>query len=184
VPDHFGTGQCRAEYGGCFHEAVLRGDGRIEDDITRARPMSGPHDWPFERSAKGSVRPWFASAMGYVAVMFGDIPEADRARRGLREQGVPDEDVRLYTSDETLAILDRLDQERSPIAKAVATLTVDRAAKQRLLDNAKAGGAVVWLYAPTEEHADRLLRLLADYNYVSARYFGDDGDEVIRRRDA
>jgi hypothetical protein len=145
--------------------------------------MSEPHDWPFERSAKGSVRPWFFSAMGYVAVMFRDQAEAERARRGLLEQGVPDEDMRLYTSDETLAIWDRLEEERSALAKAVARLTVDRAAKQRLLDNARAGGAVVWLYAPTEEHAERLLRLLADYNYVSVRYFGDDSDEVIRGRD-
>jgi hypothetical protein len=143
--------------------------------------MSEPRDWPFERLAKGTVRPWFFSAMGYIAVLFQDGEEARRARQGLLEHGVPERDVRLYNSEEILHIVSRLQEERSALAKAVAALTVDREAKERYLDNARAGGSALWLYAPTEEEADRLVRLLTEYDYASLRYYGEDGVEVIRR---
>jgi hypothetical protein len=143
--------------------------------------MTEPHDWPFEKPAKGTLRPWFFSPMGYLAVLFRDGEEARRAHRGLLEQGVPEADVRLYGSEQILSIESRLQEERSHLAKAVATLTVDHAARNRYLDNARAGGAALWLYAPTEDQADRLVRLLAEYNYAAVRYYSDDGVETIRR---
>jgi hypothetical protein len=39
----------------------------------------------------------------------------------------------------------------------------------------------LWLYAPTEEDADRLVRELADYDYRSLRYYGSQGFEDILR---
>jgi hypothetical protein len=119
--------------------------------------------------------------MGYIAVLFQDGEEARRARQGLLEHGVPERDVRLYNSEEIPHIVSRLQEERSALAKAVAALTVDREAKERYLDNARAGGSALWLYAPTEEEADRLVRLLTEYDYASLRYYGEDGVEVIRR---
>jgi len=140
-----------------------------------------PRDWPFEKPAKGTLRPWFLSAKGYVAVLFRDPEEAQRAHRGLLEQGVPQTDVRPYLSEQILSIASRLEEERSIVAKAVAALTVDRAAWDRYLDNARAGGAALWLFASTEDQANRLVRLLADYRYASLRYYGDDRVETIRR---
>jgi hypothetical protein len=67
------------------------------------------------------------------------------------------------------------------VSKALAALTADRAARRRYLDNAAAGGAALWLYAPTEEDADRLVRELADYDYRSLRYYGGHGIEDILR---
>jgi hypothetical protein len=139
--------------------------------------MTEPHDWPIERHP--GLRPWFFSAMGYLGVLFKDRQEAERARRGLMEHGVPEADVRLYTSAQILDEESRLDSERSPLAKALAALTADRAARKRYLDNAATGGAALWLYVPTEEDAERFVRKLADYNYRSLRYYGDQGPEVI-----
>ena len=46
--------------------------------------------------------------------------------------------------------------------------------KQRFVDNARAGGnASGW--SPRPERADQLVGLLADYNYSSLRYYGEDG---------
>jgi hypothetical protein len=142
--------------------------------------MSERHDWPLERPAKGSLRPWFFSALGYVMVLFGDAEEALRAQHGLVQQGVPEDDVRLYGSQESLDILARLRNERSPLAKAVVALTIDRVARDRYVENAKAGGSALWLYAATEEHADRLLRLLSDYDYAFVRYYGEEGVITIQ----
>jgi hypothetical protein len=140
-----------------------------------------PPDWPIEKPAKGSLRPWFLAAEGYMLLLFKDGEEARRAHRGLLERGVPDQDVRLYDAGQVLSIQSRLEEERSPLAKAIAALTVDRKARQGYLDNARAGGSALWLYAPTHEGADRLIGLLADYAYVALRYWGSDGVEVIRQ---
>ena len=146
--------------------------------------MTEPHDWPFERRARGTLRPWFFAAVGYVAVLFGEEDEARQAVRGLAEHGIAPEEMRLYTSEDVLVIVARLNEERSALAKAVAALTADPGHKQRYLDNAKAGGAALWLLAPTEDRANRLFRILADYNYRSLRYFGDARvEEVVRDPD-
>ena len=86
-----------------------------------------------------------------------------------------------FTSAQILDTESRLGTERSLLAKALAALTADRAARETLPDNAAAGGAALWLYAPTEEDADRLVRELADYDYRSLRYYGGHGFEDILR---
>jgi len=137
--------------------------------------VTEPHDWPLEQPASGTLRPWYLTATGFLMVLFSDPEEAQRARRGLLEGEVPEEDIRLYESEEILRIVARLQQERSIAAKAVAALVGDPSVKQRFLDTARTGGAVLWLVAPTRDRADRLVGLLADYDYSFLRYYGDDG---------
>ena len=143
--------------------------------------MTEPHDWPFEQPAGGTLRPWYVTASGYLAVLFADAQEAEHARRGLLERGVPDQDLRLYHAEEVLEIASRLHEERSGLAKAIAALVADRPARERYLGNARAGGATLWLFAPTKDRADQLVGLLADYRYTSLRYYGDEGVEDVLR---
>jgi hypothetical protein len=77
--------------------------------------------------------------------------------------------------------MSQLQEERSIVAKAVAALVTDPAAKQRFLENAWTGGAVLWLVARTRDRADHLVRLLADYDYSSLRYYGDHGVTDVQR---
>jgi hypothetical protein len=143
--------------------------------------VTEPHDWPLERPAEGTVRPWYLTATGYLVVLFGDPEEARRAHRGLLEREVPAGEVRLYASEELLRNLSRLQKERSLLARAVAALSADPPVRQRFLDNARAGGSAMWLIAPTRERAKRLVGLLADYGYSSLRYYGDDGVADLER---
>jgi hypothetical protein len=143
--------------------------------------MSEPPDWPLERPADGTLRPWYLSATGYLMVLFRDPEEARRAERGLVERGVPAEEVRLYESEELLAIASRLRQERSLVARAVAALVVDPGAKERFMDVARAGGSALWLVARSSERADQLVGLLADYGYASVRYWGEDEVTELHR---
>ena len=108
-------------------------------------------------------------------VLFNDPEEARRAQRGLLERKVPQEELRLYESEELLRIVARLQEERSILARAVAALVADPSVKQRFLDNARTGGAALWLVAPTRDRADHLVGLLADFGYSYLRYYGDDG---------
>jgi hypothetical protein len=138
-------------------------------------------DWPPEQSAKGTLRPWHDTAVGYLAVLFADPEEAQRAQRGLQQQGVPEGDLRLYDGEETLGMAARLQRERSFLARAIKEIVVDHRAEQRWLGNARAGGSLLFIYAPTRERAKRMVELFADYQYGSLDYFGEHGVEVIER---
>jgi hypothetical protein len=138
-------------------------------------------DWPPEQSARGTLRPWHYTAVGYLAVLFADPEEAQRAQRGLQQRGVPEGDLRLYDGEETLGIASRLQQERSILARAIKEIVVDHRAEKRWLGNAKAGGSLLFVYAPTKGRANRMVGLLADYQYGSLDYFGEHGVEVIER---
>ena len=126
--------------------------------------VTEPHDWPWEQSAEGSLRPWYFRATGYLMVLFSDPEEAQRARRGLLGR-----------------IVARLREERSILAKAVAALVADPSVKQRFLDNTRNGGAALWLFAPSKDRAGHLVGLLADYDYSFLRYYGDDGVADVER---
>jgi hypothetical protein len=143
--------------------------------------MTQPQDWPFEQPADGTLRPWYLTASGYLEVLFSDPEEAQRAQRGLLQHQIPQEEFRLYESEEILRILSQLQEERSIGAKAVAALVADPAAKQRFLANAWTGGAALWLVAPTRDRAGHLVQLLADYDYSSLRYYGDHGVTDVQR---
>jgi hypothetical protein len=143
--------------------------------------VSEQRDWPPEQSAKGTLRPWHYTAVGYLALLFEDPEEAQRAQRGLQQRGVPEGDLRLYDGTETLRVAARLQQERSTLAAAIKEIVVDHRAQERWLSNARAGGSLLFLYAPSKEHANRIVGLLADYQYGSLDYFGEHGVEVIER---
>jgi hypothetical protein len=137
--------------------------------------VTEPHDWPFEQPADGTLRPWFLTATGYLMVLFSHPEEAERARSGLLDHQVSQEDMRLYESEEILRLLARAQKERSILAKAVFAVAADPSVKQRILDNAYSGGAALWLAAPSRDRADHLVGLLADYRYSFLRYYGEDG---------
>ena len=115
------------------------------------------------------------TATGYLMVLFRHPEAAQRARSGLLDHKVSQEDIQLYESEEILRILARAQKERSILAKTVFALAGDPSVKQRILDNARTGGAALWLVAPTREAADHLVALLADHSYSSLRYYGEDG---------
>jgi hypothetical protein len=137
---------------------------------TTGRPSSQP---------EGPCVPGTTPPAGYLAVLFEDPEEALRAQRGLRNQGVPENDLRLYDAEETLRIASRLQQERSVLAKAINEVVVDHQARERWLGNARAGGSQLWIYAPTKDRANRLVGLLADCHYLSLHYFGERGIEAV-----
>jgi hypothetical protein len=143
--------------------------------------VTEPRDWPLEQSGEGALRPWYLRATGYLMVLFRDPAEARRAHRGLVEGDVPEDEVRLYESEEILRNVARLQQERSILARAVAALVADPGAKQRFLDTARTGGAALFLVAPTKDRADQLVGLLADYSYSYLRYYGQEGVSDLQR---
>ena len=66
---------------------------------TEVIAVAEPHDWPLEQSAEGTLRPWYLTATGYLMVLFSHPEQAQRARSGLLDHKVPQEDIRLYESE-------------------------------------------------------------------------------------
>jgi len=143
--------------------------------------VSEQRDWPPEQMAKGTLRPWHDTAVGYLAVLFEDPEEAQGAQRRFQQRGVPEGDLRLYDGRETLRIAARPQQERSILAKAIKEIVIDPRAEKRWLSNARAGGSLLFFCAPNKQHANRIVQRLADYQYGSLDYFGEHGVEVIER---
>lgn len=141
-----------------------------------ASTRSAPHDWPIDTPPTGHRRrPWIFSAKGYLDVLFTDSDEARRAQRGLQEHGVPVEGMRLYVAEEILRNEAHFLEGRSWLAKLVDALTADHQARRRYLASAQAGGAALWLYAPTQHDANRLLRILTDYHVAYVRHDSNEG---------
>ena len=135
-----------------------------------------PHDWPMDKPPAGhNRRPWTFSTRGYLEVLFTDSDEARRTYADLQERGVPAADMRLYVAEEILRDEAHLLAGRSWLAKLVDALTADHQARRRDLANAQAGGAALWLYAPTRHDASRQLQLLADHHTFYVRHDSDEG---------
>jgi hypothetical protein len=88
--------------------------------------------------------------------------------------------MRLYVAEEIVRKEAHLQAGRSWPAKMVDTLTADHEARRRYLANAQAGGAALWLYAPTRHDANRLLRLLADHHVPYVRHDSNEGVRELR----
>jgi hypothetical protein len=140
-----------------------------------------PHDWPMDKPPTGRRRRLrIFSAKGYLEVLFTDSDAARRAQRNLQDRGVPAQDMRLYVAEEIVREEAHLQAGRSWPAKMVDTLTADHEARRRHLANAQAGGAALWLYAPTRHDANRLLRLLADHHVPYVRHDSNEGVRELR----
>jgi hypothetical protein len=157
----------------------LEGDQPYVAPCEREHAVTQERDWPYERSAKGSVWPWFLSATGYLMVLFHDAEEACRAEQGLLERGTPEADVRFYSGGQILSIESRFEHDRSIPARVIEAMTADHAVKNAYIDNARAGGGALWLYAADKMVVSRFMRLLADYDYFILRYYGEQGVEDI-----
>ena len=142
--------------------------------------MSDEHEWPFERAGDERTRPWFLSATGHLFAVFRDPEEAQRAERGLVAGGMSGTDVRIDPAAEILRREAERAIESSSLTKALTALTVDRDVYKQVLDVAAAGGSVLWARAPTDDRANHLIRVLADFDYELVRYYGHGGTVNIR----
>lgn len=81
---------------------------------------------------------------------------------------------------DSLRIAVRLQQERSALAKAIKEIVVDPQA-ETLAKQRHDRRSLLFLYAPSKQHANRIVQLLADYPHGSLDYFGEHSVEVIER---
>lgn len=133
----------------------------------------GEHDIAFPMDVTDPSRPWKFKPEGYLVVILTGISEAGRALSALVEGGFGHR-VKVYSGEQTLEN-DAVNRRRRTVARRMLGPVTDEdelAGRELYLGYAREGRSALWLRLPNEEDVSKALRVLADYDYLHARYYG------------
>jgi hypothetical protein len=121
-----------------------------------------------------SSRPWNFRPEGYLVVILADLEEARRAETALAQAGSAPKDIKLYTGTQILENQAVYIGRRNVITKLVAAVVEDVEGQELYLAYARDDRCAMWVRLPDKGRAAKALRVLADFHYLHARYYGDD----------
>jgi hypothetical protein len=116
-------------------------------------------------------------AEGYLVAILAERDEGHRAKAALEAAGVAQDDMKLYPSEEILEIHERYIERRTVAGKVVGVFMDDNAGRDLYLTYAQEGRSALWVRLPDKADVPKVLRVLADREYLHARYYGEDGVE-------
>ena len=120
-----------------------------------------------------SSRPWNFRPEGYLVVIIADLEEARRAEMALVQAGFAPKDIKLYTGKQILENQAVYIARRSVMTKLVAAVAEDVEGRELYLAYAREDRCAMWMRLRDDDVAPRALRVLADFDCVHARYYGD-----------
>jgi hypothetical protein len=139
--------------------AMQQDDSRFPMDVTEDDPSS---------------RPWNFRPEGYLVATLADPDEARRAETALVREGFSPGDIKLYTGEQILENHELYMGRRTAVSKAVGAVADDVEGLRQYLAYAREGRCGMWVRIPNEDHVAKALRVLADFSYLHARYYGHD----------
>lgn len=119
-----------------------------------------------------SPRPWKFRPTGYLVVILSDADEARRAEASLVRHGFAPRDVKLYTGGQILENYEVYVGRRNTTDRVVGSVVDDSEGRELYLAYAREDRCAMWVRIPDEEDVPKALRVLADHDYVHARYYG------------
>lgn len=119
-----------------------------------------------------SPRPWKFRPTGYLVVILSDADEAQRAEASLVRHGFAPRDVKLYTGKQILENYEVYVGRRNTTDRVVGSVVDDSEGRELYLAYAREDRCAMWVRIPDEEDVPKALRVLADHDYVHARYYG------------
>jgi len=119
-------------------------------------------------------------ADGFFVALLADEREAHAAIQALVDAGVARDAQKLYTSQEISEIHERYLEQRSVPAKVAGVFLDDDAGRDLYLRSAEEGRCALWIRLPDEAAVPKVLRALADREYLHARYYGTDRVHDLR----
>ena len=128
-------------------------------------PMDVDEDRP-------SPRPWNCPPEGYLVVILADPDEAQRAETALTRRGFAPGDIKRYTGEQILKSDDLLMGHRTALDKAAGVVADDVEGRNLYLEYGREGRCAMWVRLPDENNVPKALRVLADFDYLHARYYG------------
>lgn len=121
-----------------------------------------------------SFRPWEFRPRGYLVVILADADEAQRAEAALVENGFAARDIKLYTGKQILETHEVYKERRGLASKALGTVGDDTEGRELYVGYAREDRSAMWVRIPDEDNVPKALRVLADYEYVHTRYYGEE----------
>jgi hypothetical protein len=121
-----------------------------------------------------SSLPWNFRPEGYLVVILSDAGEAQRAEAAVVANGFASEDVKLYTGKQILANYEEYTRERGVTSKVVGSVADDIEGRELYVEYARDDRSAMWVRIPNEDHVPKALRVLADFHYLHARYYGHE----------
>jgi hypothetical protein len=132
----------------------------------------GEHDNVFPMDVTDPSHPWKFKPEGYPVVILTGIGEARRALSALVEGGFGHRDIKVYSGEQTLKN-DAVNMRRRTVARRLLGPVKDNLEGRELyLGYARQGRSTLWLRLPNKDDVSKALRVLADYDYLHARYYG------------
>jgi hypothetical protein len=121
-----------------------------------------------------SSRPWNFRPGGYLVVIIAEIAEGSRAETALVRAGFAGADLKLYSRTQILENQAVYLGRRSLVTKLVAAVSEDVEGRELYLAYARDDRCALWVRLQDRAHATKALRVLADFDWLHARYYGDD----------
>jgi hypothetical protein len=127
-----------------------------------------------------SPRPWKFRPEGYLVVILSDAEEGQRAEEALVASGFAPRDVKVYTGSQILENYRVYATRRNITDKLAGSILDDTEGRELYLGYAREDRSALWLRLPDETYVAKALRMLADFNYVHARYYGPGKQQDFR----
>jgi len=121
-----------------------------------------------------SPRPWKFRPEGYLVVILSDADEGQRAEAALVAEGFAPRDVKLYTGKQILANYEVYARRRTITDKVAGPVIDDTEGKELYLGYAREDRCAMWVRIPNEDNVPKALGVLADFQYLHTRYYGDE----------
>ena len=128
--------------------------------------------FPMDDITDLASRPWSFRPEGYLVVLLAGTDEAQRAETALVAEGFAPRDVKLYTAKQILDNYEEYQRRRTVTGKVVGSVVDDQEARELYLEYAREDRCALWLRLPDEDDVPKALRVLADHDYLHARYYG------------
>ena len=123
-----------------------------------------------------SSRPWNYRPEGYLVEIIADIEEGRRAQAALTAAGFAPKDIKLYSGKQILDNQDMYMGRRSAVTKLVAWIFAeDMAGRELYLAYAREDRCAMWVRILDGGRVPAALRVLADFDCLHARYYGQSG---------
>ena len=119
-----------------------------------------------------SSRPWKFRPRGYLVVILASSEEAQRAETALVAQGFATRDIKLYSGKKILDDQEEYMSRRGVTSKIVGSLIDDVEGRELYLGYARDDRCAMWVHIPDHGEVPKVLRVLADHDYLHTRYYG------------
>ena len=128
----------------------------------------------------GSPHPWKFRPEGYLVVILTDADEGRRAGSALLAKGFGSRDIKISAGGQILETHAVYAARRTVTDKLAGSVVDDAEGRELYLGYAREGRSALWLRLHDETDVSKALRVLADNEYVHARYYGHGEQQDFR----